>query len=67
MDEALLLWGLLFGSIGFGLFLYGKRQNAIVALVCGLGLILLPFLIFDSTLIVIIGVVLIAIPCVVRR
>ena len=30
MDTASLLWGLLFGSIGFGFFLYGKNQKALV-------------------------------------
>ena len=29
-NTAVLLWGLLFGSIGFGFFLYGKRQKTVV-------------------------------------
>ena len=28
MDTGLLLWGLLFSSIGLGYFIYGKRQQA---------------------------------------
>jgi len=28
MDTASLLWGLLFSSIGFGYFLYGKKQSS---------------------------------------
>jgi len=31
-----LLWGVLFGSVGLGFFVYGKKQTLIVPLVCGL-------------------------------
>ena len=36
MTTAQLLWGVLFGSIGFGYFLYGKKQRAIAPFLCGL-------------------------------
>jgi hypothetical protein len=42
MNESWLLWGLLFGSIGLGYFIYGKRQRAVVPLVCGLALMIFP-------------------------
>jgi len=32
MTESILLWGLLFGSIGIGFALYGKQQRAPVPL-----------------------------------
>jgi len=35
LNEAWLLWGLLFGSFGLGYFVYGKKQKAVVPLVCG--------------------------------
>jgi hypothetical protein len=38
MTTAQLLWGVLFGSIGFGYFLYGKKQRAIAPFLCGLAL-----------------------------
>ena len=62
MSTATLLWGLLFGSIGFGFFLYGKRQRMIVPLLCGLALMVYPYFVAGSLWIVIIGIVLMAIP-----
>ena len=43
MDSATLLWGLLFGSIGAGYFIYGKKQRAPVPLVCGIALMVFPY------------------------
>jgi hypothetical protein len=34
MTGSVLLWGLLFGSIGAGFALYGKQQRAPVPLLC---------------------------------
>ena len=62
MSTATLLWGLLFGSIGFGFFIYGKRQRMIVPLLCGLALMVYPYFVAGSLWIVIIGIVLMAIP-----
>jgi hypothetical protein len=53
---------LLFGSIGLGYFIYGKKQKAVVPLVCGLALMLFPYFVPNVMLLVGIGVVLIAIP-----
>ena len=57
-----LLWGLLFGSIGLGYFLYGKKQRAVVPLVCGLGLMVFPYFVPNTLLLVGIGALLTAIP-----
>ena len=62
MDVGVLLWGLLFSSIGLGFFLYGKKQRAVVPLVCGLVLMIYPYFIPNVMLLVAIGVVLIAVP-----
>jgi len=60
---AWLFWGLIFGSIGFGYFLYGKKQGSPVPLVCGIALMVYPYFVGSSALAMIgIGVVLIAIP-----
>jgi hypothetical protein len=59
---AVLLWGLLFGSIGLGFFIYGRKQRAVVPLVCGLALMVFPYLVSNTILLVGIGAVLIAIP-----
>ena len=57
-----LLWGLLFGSIGLGYFIYGKKQRAVVPLVCGLGLMIFPYFVPNTMLLVGVGAMLIAIP-----
>jgi hypothetical protein len=59
---AVLLWGLLFGSIGLGYFIYGKKQRAVVPLVCGLVLMIFPYFVPNTTLLVGVGALLIAIP-----
>lgn len=66
MNEAWLLWGLLFGAIGLGFFVYGKRQRAVVPLVCGLALMLFPYFVSNTLVLVLVGGVLIAVPCFVR-
>jgi hypothetical protein len=60
--QAQLLWGLLFGSIGLGFFIYGKKQRAVVPLVCGLALMLFPYFVSNVMLLLGIGVLLIALP-----
>ena len=62
MNESLLFWGMLYGSIGLGFFVYGKRQRAVVPLVCGLALMTFPYFVSNTVLMVLVGVVLIAIP-----
>jgi predicted membrane protein len=62
MTTAVLLWGLLFSSIGLGFFLYGKKQRAVVPLVCGLVLMIYPYFISNTILLVVIGVVITVIP-----
>ncbi|MDD3763694.1 MAG: hypothetical protein PHP86_10435 [Nevskiales bacterium] len=67
MSAAPLLWSVLFGSIGFGFFLYGKRQAAIVPLLCGLLLMVYPFFVSNTILLVLVGVALTAAPYFFRR
>ena len=62
MDTASLLWGLLFSSIGFGYFLYGKKQHSVVPLLCGITLMVYPYFVSGNVLIVVIGSALSAIP-----
>lgn len=62
MTTASLLWGLLFGSVGLGYFLYGKKQKAVVPLVCGLTLMIFPYFIGNAILLVAIGAALTAVP-----
>ncbi|MEZ5498114.1 MAG: hypothetical protein R3E77_01655 [Steroidobacteraceae bacterium] len=62
MTESALLWGLLFGSIGIGFFVYGRRQSKRMPLLCGIALMVFPYFIPNGTAIVMIGIVLIALP-----
>jgi len=62
LDTASLLWGLLFSSIGVGFFIYGKKQQRVVPLVCGLLLFIFPYFVANNFLLVGIGAVLVAIP-----
>ena len=61
-DTALLMWGMLFGAIGFGFFLYGKKQKLVVPLCVGIALCVVPYFIADVYVLVLIGVVSMAIP-----
>jgi hypothetical protein len=62
MNASILLWGLLFSSIGFGYFLYGRKQRAIVPLVCGVALVIYPYFVPNVVALVAIGVALTVIP-----
>jgi hypothetical protein len=53
---------MLFGSIGLGYFIYGKRQSAPLPLVCGIVLIIFPYFVSNVWLLVGIGVILCSIP-----
>ena len=83
MDTSSLLWGLLFGSIGLGFFVYGRRQKRFVPqasgtnlfgrrqkrfvpLACGVALMIFPYFVSNTMLLVILGLALIAIPYFVR-
>jgi hypothetical protein len=62
MTESVLLWGVLFGSVGLGFFIYGKKQRAVIPLVCGVALMLCPYVVSNTILLVVVGIALMAIP-----
>lgn len=66
-SPAVLSLGILFGAIGVGYFVYGKRQSMIVPLVCGLALMVFPWFVSGLGWTVIIGVALMAVPYFVRH
>lgn len=57
-----IMWGLIFGSIGFGFFIYGKRQRLVVPFVVGMLLFVIPYLFANVYLLVLAGCVLVAVP-----
>lgn len=61
-----LLWGLLFGSVGLGFFVYGKRERAIVPLACGFALMIIPYFATNILMLVGVGLLLMAIPYFIR-
>jgi hypothetical protein len=65
-STAHLIWGLIFGSIGTGFAIYGKKQRAIVPLTVGIVLCVFPYFITNLYLLVFVGLVLMAIPYLVR-
>jgi hypothetical protein len=66
VNTSTILWGVLFGSVGLGFFMYGRKQRVVVPLICGLVLMVFPYFIPNTILLVAIGVALIALPYFVR-
>lgn len=62
-----LMWGMIFGSIGLGFFVYGKKQKSVIPLFSGIGLIVVPYFISNIYVLVLSGIVLIALPYFIRR
>ncbi len=66
MNGTLILWGVLFGSIGLGFFIYGKKQRKPVPLFCGIGLIIAPYMTDSTTTLLIAGAALTTLPFILR-
>jgi hypothetical protein len=62
VNATVLLLGVLFSSIGFGYFLYGKKQQKSVPLICGIVLIMYPYFIENISIMLALGLVLCVIP-----
>ncbi len=65
-SEALLLWGVVFSSIGLGFFIYGKKQHRLIPFLCGLALMVFPYLVESVSLLIGASVVLMTLPYFVR-
>ena len=57
-----LFLGVLFGSIGLGFFVYGKKQKAVIPLISGIGLMVFPYFISNIYILIISGIALIVLP-----
>jgi len=60
--ETSIVWGMFFGVIGFGYFMFGRKQARTTPLLCGIGLFVAPWFITSSLLLIAVGVLLMAIP-----
>lgn len=67
MTTGSLFLAVAFGSLGFGYLLYGRRQRSLVTGVCGLLLLIVPYVIASTVPLLLVGGVLAALPFFVRR
>ncbi len=67
MNVSVLMGGILFGSIGVGFLVYGKKQHAIIPLISGMMLIVCPYVISNIYLLVITGILFTALPFIIKR
>ena len=58
MTSAVLIAGLLFGSIGFAAFIYGKRQSSFRVMMIAVGLMAYPYFVKNTVALYGIGVAL---------
>ena len=61
-NASTLIWGVLFGSIGLGFFVYGKKQKTIIPIICGIGLMVIPYFISNLYIMILSSIVLVALP-----
>lgn len=65
-NPTLMMWGMLFGTIGTGYAMYGWRQRRPIPLVVGVVLMAYTFFVTNVYLVVFLGIALIATPYFVR-
>ena len=61
-----LMVSVLFSSIGAGYFVYGKKQRQVVPLLTGLALCVYPYVLSNGYAIVVVGILLTAVPWLIR-
>ena len=61
-NSSIMIWSVLFGGIGIGYFMYGRKQKAIVPFCTGLALFVFPYFMPSVTMLLVVGIVLVAIP-----
>ena len=59
---ALLALNLLLGAFGLACFVYGKKNGAIVPLICGVCLMIFPYFISGLVPLILVGLILILLP-----
>ncbi|TYK64396.1 hypothetical protein [Colwellia echini] len=60
--STIMVWSVLFSGVGFGFFMYGRKQKSAVPLCVGITLFILPYIIPNVTMLLIIGAILVIIP-----
>ena len=67
MDSNLLMLSLLFGSIGMGMMMYGKKAGRMVPMGAGLGLMVIPYCIPNAIALLIVCCIITAVPWFLRN
>jgi hypothetical protein len=67
MNTSTLMWGVIFGSLGLGFFVYGKKQRAIIPFLSGIGLMVFPYFISNVFILITTGIIFVALPFVIKR
>jgi hypothetical protein len=62
MDPNTLLVGMIAGCVGAGYFMYGKKQEKPVPMLCGIALMVYPYFFTDLLVLLGIGVILMILP-----
>lgn len=62
MDANMLMLSILFGSIGSGMLIYGKKQMALVPAAAGVALLVVPYVLPGPVSLLVVGLGLTALP-----
>ncbi len=62
LDPNFLLASMLFGCFGMAYFLYGKKQSQAPALICGIVLMVFPYIVTELKYMIPIGIVFVVLP-----
>ncbi len=66
MDTTLIFTGLIFGSIGMGYIIYGRKQANMIAFLAGICLCVFPYFISSVWMSIVLGVGLVLLPFMIR-
>ena len=61
-SSTVMVWSLLFGSLGLGYLSYGRKQKQFMPALCGVALMVYPYFIASTPLLLLIGATLAALP-----
>ncbi len=67
MDMSLLIVSFIFGTIGFGMFLYGKKAGRLIPLGAGMALMTIPYFIPNLIALIIVCLGLMVVPVAMRN
>jgi hypothetical protein len=67
INPSTLMWAVIFGSIGLGFFVYGKKRRVIMPIISGIVLMIFPYFISNVYGFFLTGVIFVALPFVIKR